>query len=104
MCDLNERRMFMKRILVIVMTLVFVVTSSMAFAASDKPDSFEVLGDAFVLRPLGLAAVVGGSALFVLSLPIAAINKSIDTTARVFVVEPFRFTFDRPIGERASTL
>ena len=94
----------MKRMLVVLMTLVFVLTSSMAFAVSDGPNTFEVLSDAFVLRPLGLAAVVGGSALFVLSLPIAAINKSVDTTARVFVVEPFRYTFDRPIGESASAL
>lgn len=94
----------MKRMLVILMTLVLVLTSSLAFAAGDQPDTFEVLGDAFVLRPLGLAALVGGSALFVLSLPIAAINKSVDTTARAFVLEPFRFTFDRPIGESASAL
>jgi hypothetical protein len=42
--------------------------------------------------------VVGG-AIFVISLPVAAISGSIDSAAHALVVKPARATFVRPLGD-----
>jgi hypothetical protein len=68
-----------------------------ASAASD--DDLKVAADTLVVRPVCLAATVVGSALFVVSLPIAAISRSIKKTAHVLVVVPAKATFTRRLGD-----
>lgn len=68
-----------------------------ASAASD--DDLKVAADTLVVRPVCLAATVVGSALFVVSLPIAAISRSIKKTAHVLVVVPGKATFTRRLGD-----
>jgi hypothetical protein len=94
----------MKRLLIIFLTLMMILTSSMAFASINNHDATNVVVDSLVLRPLGFAATVFGSIIFVISLPIAAITKSVDETAKVLVEEPFKYTFVRPIGKIESGL
>lgn len=55
--------------------------------------------DVAIARPLGLGATVLGSVLWVAWLPFTAPTGSMDVAAQGLVVEPFRFTFVRPIGE-----
>ena len=87
----------MKKMFIILLALLFVFSSiSIAFA-----DDAAVLADVFILRPLGIASLVGGSAVFVVSLPITAINRSISKSAKELVVDPFKYTFKRPIGENS---
>ena len=88
----------MKKILTMLLILVIVLTSSMAFAASGR-DEVNIIADTLFLRPLGFAALVGGAAIFVIGLPMAAITGSVDKTAAALVKEPFRYTFVRPVGE-----
>ncbi|HVM48980.1 MAG TPA: hypothetical protein VMU04_13195, partial [Candidatus Acidoferrum sp.] len=52
-----------------------------------------------VARPISFAATVVGSALFVVSLPVAAISHSVKTTSNVLVVAPAKDVFVRPIGD-----
>jgi hypothetical protein len=93
----------MKKVITILLTLVIILTSSMAFAAAAGSDTEEInVTMDLALRPLGFAAAVMGSAIFIISFPIAAITDSIETTARVLIVEPVKFTFVRPIGEIGS--
>lgn len=88
----------MKKLVAVLLTLTLVIfSSSMAFADTNK--DIDVIADALLLKPLGLAALVGGSAIFVITLPIAAITKSIHTTSNVLVSRPFTYVFVRPIGE-----
>ena len=89
----------MKKILAVLLTvtLVIILSSSMAFADKDK--DIDVVADVLLFKPIGLAALVGGSAIFVISLPIAAITRSIDTTSNILVKQPFEYVFVRPIGE-----
>ena len=61
--------------------------------------TFQAAGDVIVARPLCFAATVVGSALFVVSLPVAAASKSVHKTAEALVLTPGRATFKRPIGE-----
>ena len=98
---LNERRRTVKKACVILIALMIMFSSSAVFA---QPDEIEVATDALILRPLGVAVLAGGSVTFIITLPIAAITKSVSTTAKVFVVDPFKFTFVRPIGDMRSNL
>ena len=65
----------------------------------DAPSIGAVAVDLAILRPLGLAATVAGSCLFVLSLPIS-IMRGVEPIepAQQLVLQPARFTFTRPVG------
>ena len=58
-----------------------------------------MLLDAFVLRPLGLAATVLGTAAFIVTLPFSLPTRSADDAAEVLVVKPAKYTFARPLGK-----
>ncbi|MEW6078151.1 MAG: hypothetical protein AB1724_10090 [Thermodesulfobacteriota bacterium] len=80
------------------------VTAPLAASARQMSDINEVNGgtitaDFLVCRPLGLAATILGSALFVVSLPFSALGDNIDQVGNILVVEPARFTFTRPLGK-----
>ncbi len=55
--------------------------------------------DVAFARPLSFAATVIGSALFVVSLPIALTSHSVKDTAHVLVEAPAKDTFVRPVGD-----
>jgi len=66
----------------------------------EAPDSAGMmLMDAFLLRPLGLAATVLGTAAFILTLPFSLPTHSADDAAEALVVKPAKYTFARPLGE-----
>jgi hypothetical protein len=50
-------------------------------------------------RPVGFAATVLGSAIFVVSLPVTATSGSIKSAAEALVLRPARYTFVRPLGD-----
>jgi hypothetical protein len=68
------------------------------FAASGE----DVAVDALLVRPVCLIATGLGSILFCVSLPIAAISKSVKASAHALVVRPAKATFTRPLGEFAT--
>lgn len=81
---------------------IFLTTSTAALAAaqmSDEPSATAIAADVVIIRPLGIISLVMGSALFVVSLPFTIPAQGVKMTAQKLVVEPFHFTFTRPIGE-----
>ena len=58
-----------------------------------------MIGDALVIRPLGIAAMIVGAAVFVVSLPFSALAGNTREAAQKLVVEPTNYTFQRPLGE-----
>jgi len=68
-------------------------------ASAESDDDLKVAADTLVVRPVCLVATAIGTGLFVISLPIAAISRSIKKTARVLVIRPARATFTRPLGD-----
>ncbi len=94
----------MKKVIVVLLTIGIMLSSSMAFAVDfkDSVDGFDIAFDSVVFRPLGVAATMGGSIIFFISLPIAAITDSIEPAAELLVKDPYRFTFVRPLGEFKS--
>ena len=70
--------------------------------AADSSDPGVLAADALIARPACLIATFIGSAIFVVTLPIAATSRSIHRSARALVVKPASATFTRPLGDLDS--
>jgi hypothetical protein len=51
--------------------------------------------DLLLARPIGVAAGIVGTGIFILSLPFTIPTGSVDDAAQMFVVKPFNFSFER---------
>lgn len=94
----------MKKCIVLMLTVLIICSSSVAFAedySASETSSTGVLGDIIFLKPMGAAALVVGSAAFLVSWPFAAISNSSDQTFQVLVREPYEYTFKRPVGDNS---
>jgi len=67
-----------------------------------EPNGGEMFVDAVVARPLGLFAMVVGTATFIISLPFTLPSHSADAAAKMLVSSPTQFTFKRPLGRFIS--
>jgi hypothetical protein len=85
-------------ITVICVVALLVSTSTPAYASGDA-DPTMVVVDAAVARPFTFALTILGSALFVVSLPVAATSGSVSKAANTLVVAPAKDTFVRPLGD-----
>lgn len=65
----------------------------------DQSTAEEMVVDLLLLRPLGLVATVVGTAFFIASLPFSALGGNTKEAFHRLVVDPARFTFNRPLGE-----
>ena len=92
-----------RKSLVLALTLILSLTWVTPILAWEEPDAFSMAADTILARPLGIAATILGTAFFIVSLPFTAISGSVDTAAQKLVVDPFSFTFDRPLGEFPET-
>jgi hypothetical protein len=81
--------------------IVCAATMGLATAtqASTTPDTSAVAADAVIMRPALFATTVAGTAIFVVILPIAALSKSVKSTADSLVVAPAKATFTRALGD-----
>jgi len=70
-----------------------VVPSAMAQEGATA-DEYNML-DLFIARPLGVAAGIVGSGLFILSLPFTVPSGGVKDAARILIKEPFSFSFKR---------
>jgi hypothetical protein len=82
---------------VLAITACSINTSS---ASDDK--TWDAMADVVAVRPTCFVATVVGTALFVVSLPVAAMSKSVKKSADALVLKPGRATFTRPIGDFKS--
>ena len=64
----------------------------------ERPEAFAMIIDVPV-RVLGLGLMVVGTAFFIVALPFALTSGSTGDTWDALVVEPFQFTFTRPLGK-----
>jgi hypothetical protein len=62
------------------------------------PSSAAMAFDALLARPLGAAATVVGTSLFVLTLPMSGATGTTDEAAWGLAGRPFNYTFNRPLG------
>lgn len=91
-----------RRIFPLVIAATLLAASAPRTQAFDDRSFEAVATDVIVVRPFCFVATVLGSALFLISLPVAAISKSTDQTAEALVKRPARLTFTRPMGELST--
>ena len=87
----------MKKITAVILVLTLLALSVPAFAETENDRG--VVGDTIFGRPLGLVSIVGGAALWVVSLPFAAISGNLGTTTETLITNPVKYTFARPVGD-----
>ena len=63
-----------------------------------EPTGGEMALDAVIVRPMTLAYSAVGLATWVVTLPFTIPNGGFADAGREWVVEPFAYTFDRPLG------
>ena len=89
-------------VVLVAVALISVVLAAPASAQVEietrEPGAGAMTYDLLLLRPLGIAATVVGSAIFVVSLPFSALGRNVGNAGRVLVANPFSFTFNRPLG------
>ena len=100
---------FMMLLILVLLSATTLASAQEAAKPKEKDEANEILeapdgagrmlADAFLLRPLGLAATVLGTATFLVTLPFSLPTRSADDAAKVLVVKPAAYTFARPLGE-----
>ena len=85
-------------VVLLVVTLLFSgeVNANPAGSGKDAP---AIIADIFICRPLGILALAGGSALYVLSLPFTVPAKGKEAAKRTLILYPYHYTFIRQLGE-----
>jgi hypothetical protein len=73
-------------------------SNSQAGNGDTAPGPAAMAFDLALARPVGLAATVLGTAVFVVGLPFEALSGDFSDPARRLVVEPAKFTFTRKLG------
>jgi len=93
----------LKRVIVLLTTMALVVVPcATCFASGLERDDDLIAGKMaaeVVVRPLGLCATLIGGAIFVVTLPFSALGGNANAAYDYLLADPFRFTFDRPLGE-----
>jgi hypothetical protein len=87
----------MKKLTATILIAISIVMISVPAFGNDQ--ALDATVDIIVVRPVSLVATVVGTAVFIVSLPFSIPSQSVGSTARTLVVEPFNYTFTRPIGE-----
>ncbi|MCD6273440.1 MAG: hypothetical protein J7K30_11520 [Deltaproteobacteria bacterium] len=92
-------------VFLVIGVFVIVLTSSTAIAENQHSTSLDdgnaaaMIADFIFVRPLGNVAIVTGAAFFTLSMPFSALGGNFKQSVRKLVVEPFKFTWIRPLGK-----
>jgi hypothetical protein len=87
----------MKKVCIILVASLILFTSRSVFA--ENRDGGSIIADALLMRPVSLASIVAGTAVFIVSLPFAVVTDDVSKSAKKLVVDPFNYTFDRPLGD-----
>ena len=100
MCTVKKKSL----VFLVAAVLLFTWAASPALAkekqyiAGEDRNAVSMMFDLVLLRPLGLAATVIGTAFFVVSLPFSALGGNTGEAANKLVVAPAKYTFSRPLG------
>jgi hypothetical protein len=100
MCTVKKKSL----VFLIAAVLLFTWAASPALAGEkqyitgEDRNAASMMFDLVILRPLGLAATVIGTAFFIVSLPVSVLGGNTGEAAKKLVAEPARYTFSRPLG------
>jgi 23S rRNA A2030 N6-methylase RlmJ len=90
-------------ILVLIAALVAAPLSAAAttqdtFAEAEEATGAQMAADLLLVRPVGIAATLVGSAIFIVALPFTLISGDTQHSLDKLIKEPGKYTFNRPLG------
>jgi len=99
---LNYRKTLMTCLLII--ALMVSPLSALAETVKKTPEQGQISAetmsvDLIAARPLGLAATLLGTVIFVVSWPFSALGGNSEEAWNTLVVSPAQYTFQRPLGD-----
>lgn len=96
----------LKRVIVLLTVLALVtvpVTTCLAQGLGDLEQDDDIVAGKMaaelVVRPIGACATIIGGTIFILTLPFSALGGNTKPAYDYLVVDPFKFTFNRPLGD-----
>jgi hypothetical protein len=78
--------------------IMFILIVSTVPALAYEPTADDMIPDVLVVRPISLVASAVGVVIFVVALPVSIPSGSVEKVGERLVVDPFKYTFVRPIG------
>lgn len=84
---------------VVVLVMLMLGSPVQANPAGSGSNTPAIMADVLIARPLGLMAMLGGTALYVISLPFTLPTRSNDEAQRTLIEYPYHYTFTRPVGD-----
>jgi len=99
---MNFHRSLVSAVAAVCMILTASLVRAEQYATDVQPSAFAMVGDALVVRPLGLASTIVGTAVFIVALPFTLPSGSVGSSAKVLIGEPAQYTFARPLGQSQS--
>lgn len=101
--------LFPRRALATFTLLIASVTATPSFAEelmddqiNQRPSTGAMVLDAVVARPMLFAMTLGGTAVFVATLPFSALGGNVEESAKTLVIGPAKSTFTRCMGCTAT--
>lgn len=95
----------MNKLITLVSALMLSTLVSFADTATTDSDevtaegAFLATADLLVVRPLGVAATIGGFGIFAVASPFAAMADAVDPVYDTLVAKPGEYTFHRDLGD-----
>lgn len=87
----------LKKIVLILLLISLVIGNlySLTWAQENTNKNEYPILDLLLARPIGVVAGIIGTGVFIVSLPFTIPTRSVDETAKMLIVEPFKFSFVR---------
>ena len=100
MCSLRKQSLvfLLAAALLFTWTAAPVLAGEKQYIAGEDRNAPAMMFDLVVLRPLGIAAMVIGTAFFIITIPFSALGGNTGEAAQKLVAEPAKYTFVRPLG------
>ncbi len=77
----------------------FAVDDTEIYVFKRAPTGDSMAGDIAVIRPISIGCLIVSTGAYLVALPFAAIGGNAKETTQKMVVEPFNYTFRRPLGD-----
>ncbi len=77
----------------------FAVDDTEIYIFKRKPSGNSMSGDIAVIRPISIGCLIVSTGAYLVALPFAALGGNAKETTQKMVVDPFNYTFRRPLGD-----
>ena len=100
MCTLRKQSLVF--LLAALLAFTWAVSPALAgekqYVTAEDRNAVSMTFDLLILRPLGIAGLVIGTGVFIVSLPFSLLGGNTGEAAQKLVVAPAKYTFTRPLG------